>query len=252
MVERAWPQCGVCYNGKGNFMIKSILIGTMAAISIASPAWAVETAYTAMKTACASLGKDAHTRVLEVSGLDGRPQPGIWKVTIENSGDRGGVLELEVQKGRVVGKRVPIARPSGSRLNLSVIQLDSDGVFSIADNEAVRAGLSYDRLNYTLGSANQAGLPTWSVELYDGPSVRVATLKIAADNALVLERSPELSTSENDKRASRWSKPGEQVKSVPDGFHRFGIFTRSTAYKLKNWSTGYGWTDERNPDAPRN
>ena len=219
-------------------------------LSVGSSSWATDTAYNAMRVACAPFGKDALSRVLEVSGTEGRPQPAVWKVSIEDSGARAGVQEVEVQKGRVIGKRSPLVRPPGSRLNLSAIQLDSDGVFSIVNDEASRAGLSFDRINYTLGSANQAGLPTWSVELFDGANVRVASLKIAADNALELERSPELVSSESEKRASRWSKPGEDVRSVPDAFHRFGLFSRRTGFQLKNWANGYGWTDERNPAVP--
>ncbi len=211
-----------------------------------------ETAYAALKTACASLGKDARNRVVEVRGVDGKPQPAIWRVTVEDSASRGGITEVEVQRGRVVGQRRPSGRTTGSRLNLSAIQLDSDGVFTVANNEAVRAGVSFDRLNYELSAMSQSGLSTWTVELYDGPTQRVGTLKIAADNALVLERSPELAKSDEEKRAARWSKPGEPIRSVPDAFHRFGLFSTRTGYKLKNWANGYGWTDEKNPPAPAN
>ena len=231
-------------------MRRHIFSGSIAILALATAASASETAYNALKTACAPFGKDALGRVVEVTGNAGRPQPPIWKVTLEDATARGGVQEVEVQRGRIVGKRSPMARPIGARLNLSSIQLDSDGVFSIVNTEAVRSGISFDRVNYTLGSANQAGLPTWTAELFDGPNVRVGTLKSAADNGLVLERSPELSASEEEKRASRWSKPGEELRSVPDAFHRFGLFSKRTGYQLKNWANGYGWTDEKNPPIP--
>ncbi|MEK0445854.1 MAG: hypothetical protein RLZZ399_1175 [Verrucomicrobiota bacterium] len=228
----------------------SILCGGVVLCLGAINANAAETAYSALKVACAALGKDAQSRVVEVSGQAGRPQPLVWKITVEDTGARGGLTEVEVQKGRVVSQRRPVSRTTGARLNLSALQLDSDGVFSVANAEAIRAGASFDRLNYNLTAANQAGLPTWSVELFSGPSQRIGTLKIAADNALVLERSPELVLSDEEKRAARWSKPGEELRSVPDAFHRFGLFSKSTAYKLKNWANGYGWTDEKNPPAP--
>lgn len=228
----------------------SILCGGIVLCLGAIQAKATETAYSALKVGCAAIGKDAHNRVLEVSGEGGRPQPLVWKITVEDTGARGGLTEVEVQKGRVISQRRPVSRTTGARLNLSAIQLDSDGVFSVANSEAIRAGVSFDRLNYSLTAANQAGLPTWSVELLSGPSQRVGSLKIAADNALVLERSPELVLSEEQKRAARWSRPGEEIRSVPDAFHRFGLFSKSTAYKLKNWANGYGWTDEKNPPIP--
>jgi hypothetical protein len=139
----------------------------------------------------------------------------------------------------------------GQKLNLSAIQLDSDGAFSIANGEAIRAGISYDRLNYTLSAENQAGLPVWSVELLDGPSTRVGALKISADSGVVIERSAEMALTDEQKREARWSKPGEPYRSVPDFFHRAGKSMEKTGFKLKNWANGYGWTAEKEPPIPQ-
>jgi hypothetical protein len=212
--------------------------------------FAVDTAYDALRAASAKVGRDAQNRVLELSGLAGRPDPFVWKVVVAEEGTKGGVQEVEVQRGKVVGQRRVPFPPSPARLNLSAIQLDSDGVFSVANGEAIRAGVSFDRLNYRLSVDVQAGIPVWSVELLDGPSTRVGTLKISADSGNVLERSPQLALSEEQKRDSRWSKPGEPYRSVPDFFHRAGKRMEKTGYKLKNWANGYGWTDERNPPVP--
>jgi hypothetical protein len=219
---------------------------SLGAYSAATP-----TAYDALRAASALGGKNAQNRVVELSGKAGRPQPFVWKVTVADEGGRGGLQEVDVQRGKVVGhRRIPSAA-GAVNLNLNAIQLDSDGVFSLANAEAVRAGVTYDRIDYTLSSTNQSGLPVWSVELFDGPSARTGALKILADNASIIERSPELALTEEEKRESRWSKPGEPYRSgsrfLPDFFHRQGVHAQEGLYKLKNWANGYGWTDDPKP-----
>lgn len=232
-------------------MNRSFLAAGFVVVSLVSQALANETAYKAIKSACASQGKDAFNRVMEVSGTNGVPQPEAWRVSIADPKAQGGLVQVEVRNGKIVGRKGASARPGASPIFLNSLKLDSDGVFDLVNREAVTAGISYDRIHYTLSAGNQAGLPTWSVEIFDGPHQKVGSMKVAGDNALILERSPELAASEDEKRARRWSKPGEPVRSVPDGFHRFGLFSRSVGFKLKNWVNGYGWTDDPNPPIPK-
>ncbi len=218
----------------------------------ASVSFGADTAYSALRVASTKVGRDSQNRVIELSGKGGSPQPFIWRVVVADSGNGNGCQEVEVQRGRIVGQRRLAFAPAGARLSLSAIQLDSDGVFTVANGEAIRAGVTFDRLDYTLTSNNQAGLPMWKVDLFDGPSNKTGSLKIAADTAAVLERSPELALTEEQKRAARWSKPGQEYRSVPDFFHRMWKRTEKTGYKLKNWANGYGWTADQNPPIPEN
>ena len=213
-------------------------------------AFATETAYDALRAASSKVGKDSQNRVIELTGQSGRPQPFVWQVSVVEEGGKG-VLVVDVQRGKVVGQKRVANAPSATRLNLSAIQLDSDGVFTVANGEALRAGVSFDRLNYALSADNQAGMAVWSVELLDGPNQRVGRLKISADTGTVIERSSELALTEDQKREARWSKPGEPYRSVPDFFHRAGKSMEKTGFKLKNWANGYGWTEERNPAPPK-
>jgi hypothetical protein len=234
------------------YLLRSVVKGyCLIAVWSSTAVFAAETAYDALKVAAAKLGRDSQNRVLEVVGSGGRPQPSLWQITVEDAPGRSGaagVQQVDVRAGSVVAQRK--MGVSGTRLNLIAIQIDSDGVFSVANTEAIRAGVSFDRLNYRLNADNQAGIPVWKVELFDGPAHRVGSLKISADSAQVIELSPELALTEEQKRELRWSKPGEKYKSVPDFFHRIGKRAENTGYKLKNWANGYGWTDERNPLPP--
>ncbi len=234
------------------YSLRSVLRGCcLIAVWSATALFASGTAYDALKVAAGKLGRDSQNRVLEVVGSGGKPQPAMWQITVEDAPGRSGaagVQQVDVRAGSVIAQRRLAV--SGTRLNLTAIQIDSDGVFSVANAEAIRAGVSFDRLNYRLNADNQAGIPVWRVELFDGPSHRVGSLKISADSAQVIELSPELALTEEQKRELRWSKPGEKYKSVPDFFHRMGKRAENTGYKLKNWANGYGWTDERDPLPP--
>lgn len=204
--------------------------------------FAGDTAYDALRAASAKLGAAAQNRLVEISGKGGRPQPALWQVQIEDPAGRGQV-QVNVQRGVVVGQNRGAGL--GGRLNLASIQLDSDGAFAIANTEAVRCEISFDRINYAL--REEGGFPVWRLELLDGPSSLVGSLKIAADTGAVIERSPQLALSEDDRRSSKWSKPGEKFKSVADFFHRTGKKIERTGYQLRNWANGDGWTDAKNP-----
>jgi hypothetical protein len=208
-------------------------------------ALAGDTAYDALRGVGAKFGADFQNRVVEISGREGRPQPATWQVQVEDSPGKGGQLRVNVQRGTVVGQnRAQGTGPIG-RLNLAMIQLDSDGAFAIANTEALRCEISFDRLNYSLKL--EGGFPVWRVELLDGPATMVGSLKIAADTGKVIERSPQLAMSEDDRKESKWSKPGEKFKSVSDFFHRGYKKVERTGYQLRNWANGDGWTDAKNP-----
>jgi hypothetical protein len=208
-----------------------------------------ETAYSALKVAAARVGRDSQNRVLEVRGRSGIPQPAIWQITIENPQSRiGDGQQLDVRSGKIASLRpMHLSLP---RLSLNQIQIDSDGVFSIVNAEGIRSGVGFDRIDYVLSVDPVLGRPVWGVDLLDGPLRKVGHLKIAGDTAQVLERSPELALTEAQKRAARWSKPGEPYRSVPDFFHRFGKRAEKTGWQLKNWANGYGWTADPNPPPP--
>jgi hypothetical protein len=224
-------------------MNRPLLSAVAALLSGSVIALAGDTAYDALRAASARLGADAQNRVVEISGKDGLPQPALWQVRLEDPSGKGAQVQLNVQRGVVVGQAKGTG--TGGRLNISAIQLDSDGAFTIANNEAIRCDISFDRLNYALKLEGR--IPVWRIELLDGPFSLVGTLKIAADTGTVIERSPQLALSEDDRMDAKWSKPGERFKSVADFFHRTGKKIERTGYQLRNWANGDGWTDAKNP-----
>ena len=185
--QALYSEARLCYMQA--YRMKRPLFSVGAAFLFSSVfALAGDTAYDALRAAGARLGADAQNRLVEISGRGGRPQPVLWQVQLEEASGRSGLVQVNVQRGVVVGQSRG-AGPGG-RLNLASIQLDSDGAFAIANTEAIRSEISFDRLNYVLRA--EGGFAVWRVELLDGPTSLVGSLKIAADTGAVIERSPQV------------------------------------------------------------
>lgn len=166
---------------------------TLALLLSASTILAAEqaaTAYTALRVVGKQNGADSLNRVVEMRGRNGSPQPAVWKVVLSEPSARGGIREIEVQRGRIISERSPVARGAvGEKMDFSRLNLDSEGVFTVVDGELKKAGQLFDRLDYSLRSGSGGGAPVWTVEIYDGRRGRIGSMLVAADSGAVLERS---------------------------------------------------------------
>ena len=59
------------------------------------------TAYDALRTVSSQFGRGAMNHIISVTGVDGDPQPGTWKIVLEDS-RAGGVREVQVTNGQIV------------------------------------------------------------------------------------------------------------------------------------------------------
>jgi hypothetical protein len=244
-------------------------VGFIAFFSIAAAALAAEqaaTAYTALRTVGKQKGQDVLSRVVELRGRNGTPQPAVWKIILAESGSRGGVREIEVQRGNIISERTSSSRSAhGEAMDFSRLNLDSEGVFTIINRETEQQGRPFDRIDYALHSGPGGGVPVWTVELYDGARGRVGTMQIAADSGVILSQSktnapitnappttdrdfvqnnppppppgngsPYPPRSYNDGH----SQPGEPFRGVGDFFHRLGNRMQRRGEQLENFFTG--------------
>ena len=238
-------------------------------VSSAFAAEQAATAYTALRVVGRVNGQDSLKRVIEMRGRNGTQQPAVWTITLSEPGSRGGVREVEVQRGKIIGERTPVTRgPLGEPMDFSRLNLDSDGVFTIVDQEAQKIPQAFDRLDYTLRSGSGGGAPVWTVELFDGRRGKVGTMQIAADSGAVLDKStfggpagdlttdreyargnppPPVAQDDNvyrgrssDDRSSdsRYSQPGEHFRGIGDFFHRLGGRVVRHGEHLENFFTG--------------
>ncbi len=127
-------------------------------------------------------------KVVEVAGHDGTPQPSTWRILLDDQSARGGLREIEVSKGHVVSEHTPMRHYVGANvvMNFQRLNLDSPGVFTVANQEAVKAGIGFERVDYTLRADDETGAPVWLVNLKDANGRILKTVRISADNGTVL------------------------------------------------------------------
>lgn len=147
------------------------------------------TAYEALRI----IGKnnqDFLNHVIEVRGTFGQPQPGVWTILIDDQAARGGVRQMDVSKGHVISEHTPVhafaGTGSNSVMDFKRLNLDSQGAFTVANQEAAKRNAGFDSIDYLLRSDEQTGAPVWILKLIDVNHVLVGTMTIAADNGAVL------------------------------------------------------------------
>jgi len=153
------------------------------AILLASQAARAATAYEALRVLGKQKSEALLDNVTEVRGENGAPEPRVWKIIVK-SATGGGGKEFSVQGNRLAGERS--ARAEGSPMNMSQLNLDSDGAHTVAEREAKKIGFTYDHANYALRAGSKGGSPVWDVRLTDEQSGETASLHIAATNGNVL------------------------------------------------------------------
>ena len=155
--------------------MRTVLLGSIAAIIISAHSANAATAYDAMRVVGKEKSESLLEKITEVRGLHGSPQPSTWKIsTKETSYDIRGAKLTSTSAGRAL-----------TPLNLSELKLDSDGAHTVAEREAKKAAFSYDYADYTLRSGAQS-TPVWEVRLVDEGHEKIAILSIGADTGKVL------------------------------------------------------------------
>lgn len=250
--------------------MKSTLLA-LSALFAPLVASAADTAYAALRVIGKS-NREALNRVVEVRGRNGSPQPDVWKVTVDDPQARGGIREYEVQRGKIIAQRTPTSRSFGGAMNFNQLNLDSDGLFTIVDQEAKKDGTVFSRLEFLLKSGTGGGAPVWEVDLFDGRK-QAGRMIIAADSGSVLSRNAAHDSSEAERRpqdqtryrepapdrgedrysreryaedrnlpppvsSGRYSERGEKFRSVDDFFHRLGKRFERRSDQLKKFFVG--------------
>jgi len=222
-----------------------------------------DTAYKALRTFGKQAGGDkVLNRVIEVRGRNGTPQPDVWKVIASDPSARGGLVEAEVQRGKIISQRTPTGRAAGSSqtMDFNQLNLDSDGAFTVANQELQKRTVPFDRVDYLLRSPGNGKPPVWHLELYDRGN-KIGTMEVAADSGIVLEQQvqagrkshpPEYASDHDyvdggggpihgpvvDDREPGYSRSGEPFRGVGDFFHRLGKRFEKRGDQLKQFFGG--------------
>ncbi len=149
---------------------------------------AQDTAYKALRTIGTQRGEKALNQVIAISGQSGRPQPVDWRIALDDPTARGGVRELDIVSGQISSERTPV-RPSQARsrpIDLTKLNLDSDGAFRAAEQEASRNQVGFDSVSYQLAADSATGQPVWTLEIFDYEQRPLGTVRIAASNGTLV------------------------------------------------------------------
>ena len=155
-------------------------------LALASQSVRAATAYEALRILGKQKSEALLDKVTEVRGTRGTPQPRDWKIFVNDSKSKSGVKEFDVQGTKLLGEKSSASRGTGSPMNMSQLNLDSDGAHQIAEREAKKAGFAYDHADYTLRTGTHGGSPIWEVRLVDARSGSAATLNLAATTGKIL------------------------------------------------------------------
>ncbi len=166
-------------------MRRLAVLGTVG-LALVSAAQAQDTAYKALRAVGAQKGEKSLDRIVAITGRSGHPQPLNWTVLVDDPAARGGVREYDIVANAVSAERTPVRRPAGAPINLSNLNVDSDGAFGVAEAEARRNHVGFDVLDYTLSTDPATGAPVWTVTLLDNDQRNVGVVRIGADNGNLL------------------------------------------------------------------
>jgi hypothetical protein len=132
---------------------------------------AAATAYQALQHLAASRGSQALDDVFVVRGEGGGPQPEEWIVfrgrtnapVFQATGIKAsGVFLTGSASARTVGLQ-PHAQP----INFSVLNLDSNSAWRVAQRAARKENFQFDRVDYELKTNPLVGSPAWTLRLFN-------------------------------------------------------------------------------------
>ena len=222
--------------------MKSALI---AALLLPLAAWGGETAYQALRTVGEERSKTLLDNVIEVKGRNGAPQPDVWTVLLNDPLARGGVREIEVSKGHVVGERTPLKTSGGQGeepLKFSLLNLDSDGAFAVAETEARNAKIGFYGADYLLRSGRNGAAPLWVVQLLDREQHSLGSVNIAADTGAVVGK-----TFGGKIRKGSWAAGGGLKGRLVRFSDAMGRSMRRVGGSLEEFWTGESKLDKPTP-----
>jgi hypothetical protein len=214
------------------------------------------TAYTALRLIGNLRGEETLKQVLAVSGESGNPQPGMWTVVLEDPAARGGVRELQIVSNQVASERTPVSSElaGGKTIDLNQLNLDSDGAYQVAQEEAKKNGASFDQVNYRLFIDSDSGKPLWVVHLVDTQQQDVGIVKVAADNGTLVSSS-NWTSSGSGGLASQGSSPNpdqevldqtpESSEQPPIHKHRSADTDSEGRYVRRDYSNEDGSISDR-------
>lgn len=170
--------------------IISILL-TAASIFASAASATAQTAASALSIIEKEKGSALIGNLIEIKGQRGEPQPPAWIFRFNDPAARGGLREIVVQGGQILSERTPV-RSFGATGDLPTIpikslNLDTRAIFNIANQSAIRQGVGFHWLDYSLRPDVQSLQPVWVLTLVDVFGARVGDMTLDGKTLKTIE-----------------------------------------------------------------
>ncbi len=148
------------------------------------------TAYEALQVLKKNRGDAVLKQLVEVRGETGQPQPQSWTILMADPTARGGIREFVVTGSEIASERTPLRGYADAdklaALDFARLNLDSDGAFKLANQQATDTKLGFHTVDYTLRTDAGDGAPLWVLQLFDYMGAPVGSLKVSAESGKIV------------------------------------------------------------------
>lgn len=135
-------------------------------------------------------GADHFQWIVEMRAFNGVPQPSEWNVVVYDPASIYLLNEYWIGEGRAVNEGpydevYPDKAPIGF-IDFTKLKLDSVAAFTVAEDEARKARVGFDSLNYVLRSREYSNEPVWILSLIDADDLLVGKVHVSGLTGSVL------------------------------------------------------------------
>jgi len=170
--------------------MRAILLFLLPAVLAAAPLRGAATAYQTLQYLVQERGDGVLKGVMLIKGEGGAPFPEDWHLF--RGGPNSAVFQTVAVSGRgnIINGRSAAREaglpPHAEPINFSILNVDSNSAFRIATREAKREHFDFDHIDYRLQTNTLAGVPAWTMTMYNPAKGYLATLTISGTNGVVL------------------------------------------------------------------
>lgn len=151
---------------------------------------AAATAYQALQYLASARGEQALANVFVVRGQGGGPQPEEWIVFRGHSNapnfQATGIRSSGVFLSGSAPARVVDLQPHAQPINFSVLNLDSNSAWRVAQRAARKENFHFDRVDYELRTNSLVGSPAWTLRLFNEKKSYLGEITISGATGEVL------------------------------------------------------------------
>ena len=209
------------------------------------------TAYEALQVVKKARGDGTLKHLVEVRGETGQPQPQSWTILMNDPSARSGIREFVVTGGEIASERTPVrgfntGSGAPTALNFTRLNLDSDGAFRVANNQATKTKIGFHTVDYTLRTNDEDGAPMWVLHLFDYMGAPVGNLEVSAEDGKVV-RALQVDPDAREKPAVAVNPPADGDTETNTHF-KGGVFgfvektSKNVGTTVKDTSINVGMT----------